>query len=68
MKKVRVFIERGNDGGYGAYMPDDNGLDYGVSGVGNTVAEVVEDFNAAYQEMKEFYSHIFSIRFFSERS
>ena len=56
MKKVRVFIERGRDGGYGAYMPDDNGLSYGVSGVGDTVAEVVDDFNAAYEEMKEDYA------------
>ena len=56
MKKVRVFIERGRDGGYGAYMPDDNGLSYGVSGVGDTVAEVVDDFNAAYEEMKEYYA------------
>lgn len=37
-------------------MPDDDGLDYGVSGVGDTVSEVVEDFNAAYQEIKEFYA------------
>lgn len=30
MKTVRVFIERGKDGTFGAYMPDDNNLSYGI--------------------------------------
>ena len=44
MKTVRVFIERGKDGSYGAYMPDDNHLTYGVA--------AVEDFKAVYEAMK----------------
>ena len=28
MKTVRVFIERGKDGSFGAYMPDDNKLHF----------------------------------------
>jgi len=44
MKTVRVFIERGKDGSYGAYMPDDNDLTYGVIGEGDTAAEAIADF------------------------
>ena len=55
MKKVRVFIERGKDGSYGAYMPDDNVLDYGIIGDGATAAEAIADFRQAYEEMRLFY-------------
>lgn len=55
MKRVRVFIERGKDGTYGAYMPDDNNLDYGVIGDGDTVAAAMDDFKNAYEEMKQHY-------------
>ncbi|MGN1238091.1 MAG: type II toxin-antitoxin system HicB family antitoxin [Muribaculaceae bacterium] len=53
MKRVRVFIERGKDGTYGAYMPDDNGLSYGVIGEGATAAEAIDDFKSVYNGMKE---------------
>ena len=53
--KVRVFIERGKDGSYGAYMPDDNGLDYGIIGDGATAAEAIADFRQVYEEMRLFY-------------
>lgn len=52
MKTVRVFIERGKDGSYGAYMPDDNNLSYGVIGDGESAAEAIADFKAVYQDMK----------------
>lgn len=52
MKTVRVFIERGKDGSYGAYMPDDNNLTYGVIGDGETAAEAIADFKAVYEDMK----------------
>lgn len=52
MRTIRVFIERGKDGTYGAYMPDDNNLTYGVIGDGNTAAEAITDFRAVYEEMK----------------
>lgn len=55
MKKVRVFIERGKDGSYGAYMPDDNGLSYGVIGDGDTAAAAIDDFKAVYEDMKASY-------------
>ena len=53
MKKVRVFIERGKDGSYGAYMPDDDKLTYSVSGDGATAGEAVEDFYKTYEAMKD---------------
>lgn len=55
MKTVRVFIERGKDGSYGAYMPDENNLSYGVIGDGDTAAAAVADFKAVYEAMKESY-------------
>lgn len=53
MKKVKVFIEQ-SDGGYSAYM-DDTPLDYGCIGEGRTVEETIDDFNAAYAEMRAHY-------------
>ncbi len=55
MKTVRVFIERGKDGSYGAYMPDENNLSYGVIGDGDTAAAAVADFKAVYEDLKESY-------------
>lgn len=55
MKTVRVFIERGKDGSYGAYMPDENNLSYGVIGNGDTAAAAVADFKAVYEDLKESY-------------
>ncbi|MDR0682029.1 MAG: helix-turn-helix transcriptional regulator [Dysgonamonadaceae bacterium] len=53
MNKVSAFIERGNDGTYGVYVdPEDNSLNYGIHGEGTTVKEAIEDFEAAYEEMK----------------
>lgn len=53
MKTVRVFIERGKDGSYGAYMPDDNNLPYGVIGDGDTAMAAIEDFKAVYEDLKK---------------
>ncbi|RHR58865.1 helix-turn-helix transcriptional regulator [Parabacteroides sp. AF17-28] len=52
--KVRVFIERGNDG-YSAYMPDDNNLPFGLVGDGNTAKEAISDFNMSCDEMRDFF-------------
>lgn len=56
MKKVKVFIERADDGSFSAYMPDEYSLEYGLSGVGYSATEALEDFQAAYDGMREFYS------------
>lgn len=55
MKTVRVFIERGKDGSYGAYMPDENNLSYGVIGDGDTAAAAIADFKAVYEDIKASY-------------
>ena len=47
--KVRVFIERSNDG-YSAYMPDDNNLPFGLTGDGKTAQEAMQDFLLARDE------------------
>jgi predicted RNase H-like HicB family nuclease len=58
MNKVKAFIERGNDGTYGVYVDlEDNTLNYGIIGDGNTVNEAIEDFKASYEEMKELHSN-----------
>ena len=56
MKKVMVFIELSTYG-YSAYM-DDTPLDYSCIGEGKTVEETIEDFNAAYREIREYYESI----------
>ena len=55
MKTVRVFIERGKDGTYGAYMPDDNNLGWGVHGDGPTANDAIVEFKAEYEDMKSFF-------------
>ena len=55
-KKVRVFIEKGDDGDYSAYMPDDDGLDYGITGEGSTIDETINDFKSVYEGMKQYYA------------
>ncbi|GAB6011256.1 type II toxin-antitoxin system HicB family antitoxin [Viscerimonas tarda] len=53
MNKVKAFIERGKDGTYGVYVDlNDNTLNYGIIGDGNTVQEAIEDFKESYLEMK----------------
>ena len=53
MKTARVLIEMGEDGTFGAYMPDDNGLPYGVIGEGNTPNEARKDFTDVYNDMRD---------------
>ncbi len=54
MRKIRVFIERGKEGRFGAYMPDDNELPFGLIGFGDSAQEAINDFNTSYVEMKDF--------------
>lgn len=53
MKTVRVLIERRKDGTFGAYMPDDNILSYGVIGDGESASAAMTDFLAVYEDMKQ---------------
>lgn len=54
MKKVKVLIERGDNGTYGAYI-EDNNLSYGIIGDGATVQDTINDFYDSYNEMKSYY-------------
>jgi len=63
MKKVKAFIERGDDGNYSVYVDlKDKTLNYGIHGTGVTAREAVDDFMSAYQAMKEFH-HIKNKKF-----
>lgn len=53
MRTITVYIERGKDGTYGAYVPED--MPYGIIGEGNSVLESIEDFKGGYEDMKEHY-------------
>ncbi|MDR1198700.1 MAG: DNA-binding protein [Prevotellaceae bacterium] len=54
MKKVKAFIERGIDGTYGVYIDlEENRLNYGVIGNGNTAKEAISDFMCCYDDMKK---------------
>ena len=51
MNKVKAFIERANDGSYSVYIDlDDNTLNYGIHGEGETVEEALTDFKASYAD------------------
>ena len=53
MIKIKAFIERGSDGTYSIYVDlDDNRLNYGIIGDGNTVMEAIIDFYGCYEDMK----------------
>ncbi|MGL2963204.1 helix-turn-helix domain-containing protein [Flavobacterium sp. RSB2_4_14] len=52
--KVKVIIERGNDGSYGAYIGSNN-VPFGILGDGKTVQEAKADFLNSYQEIRAYY-------------
>lgn len=56
MKKVKIFIEP-SQYGYSAYM-EDNDLDYGLIGEGQTIEETMHDFDLSYDGMREYYKEI----------
>ena len=54
MNKVKAFIERGENDRFSVYVDlEDNTLNYGIFGEGNTIEEAIEDFYTSYNEMKE---------------
>ena len=53
--KVKAIIERGKDGSYGIYMDNDD-LDFGLLGEGQTVKEAMEDFLVSKEEMRTLYA------------
>ena len=55
--KVKVNIVRENDGTYSMYMDDSAKLPYGLVGEGKTVGEAIEEWNRAYENMKNLFEH-----------
>jgi hypothetical protein len=56
MNIVKAFIERGRNGNFSVYVDlEDNTLNYGIFGEGDTVQEAIDDFYASYEEMKGFH-------------
>ena len=56
MNKVKAFIERVADGTYSVYIDlEDDTLNYGIIGEGETVEEAIEDFKLSYTDMKVLY-------------
>ena len=56
MNKVKAFIERVADGTYSVYIDlEDDTLNYGIIGEGDTVEEAIEDFKLSYTDMKALY-------------
>lgn len=53
MKKVRVLIERGRDGSYGAYIPDSGNLGYTIIGDGATARQARQDFMEVYEAFRQ---------------
>ncbi|WP_162342841.1 MULTISPECIES: helix-turn-helix domain-containing protein [Cyclobacterium] len=49
--KLKVLIERGDDGTYGAYIDSDN-PPFGLLGDGDTAQEAIDDFYNSYEEMR----------------
>jgi hypothetical protein len=49
--KVKIIVERGNDGKYSAYM-DYYELDFGLSGFGNTAKDAIVDFYESFEQEK----------------
>ncbi len=49
---VKVCIELGDDGTYGAYIPDENPLGFGVIGEGNSANEAIADFMNVFNDFK----------------
>ena len=52
MKKVIAIIETGPDHAFSIFSDDDS-LNYGVIGTGDTITEAKKDFMNAYQEVKD---------------
>jgi hypothetical protein len=53
--KLKVIIERGNDGSYGAYIGSDS-APFGIIGDGKSAMEAKTDFINSYEEMKSYYA------------
>lgn len=55
MKRVKAIVERASDGSYSIYT-DDDGLDYLITGTGQTVEEAMRCFEGGYEDMRRLYA------------
>jgi hypothetical protein len=59
MRKIKAFIERGNDGSYGVYTDiKKDKMTYAINGDGSTAKEAMADFYGAYADMKTYYQEV----------
>lgn len=57
MNKIKAFIERSNDGTFSVYVDlEDNTLNYGIHGTGDTAEEAIKDFALSYEGMKKLHT------------
>lgn len=54
-QKTKVFIVKESDGSYSSYMDERNNLPYALVGEGKTVAEAIEEWYRAYNDMKKIF-------------
>ena len=54
MRTIKVFIEKA-EWGFSAYM-EDNDLNYGCIGEGETVEETIDDFNKSYADIRNYFA------------
>ena len=54
MKTIKIFIEKA-EWGFSAYM-EDNDLNYGCIGEGETVEETIDDFNKSYADIRNYFT------------
>lgn len=52
METIKVYIVRESDGTYSSYMDEKANLPYGLVGEGATVAEVMDEWHRAYDDMR----------------
>ncbi len=55
MGTVKVYIVRESDGTYSSYLDDKANLPYGLVGEGNTVAEAMDEWYRAYNDMRKLF-------------
>lgn len=55
MKPIKVYIVRESDGSFSSYMDEKANLPYGLVGEGATVTEAIDEWNRAYNDMRELF-------------
>ena len=55
MKTIKVYIVRESDGSYSSYMDEKADLPYGLIGEGSTVAEAIDEWHRAYNDMRSLF-------------